>query len=223
MGIMKILKKPEIKYHYKIVFEISIMISLTFLILSFKYFPNIETEKSITFKSQELFRVEDIVQTKIEKLPPPPPKQPVILIQAPSDEVLKDIDIVSSELDLKAEVNPPPPPKRIEKKEVEAEQVYFVAVEEMPEPIGGIAAIQEKIKYPEIAKRAGIEGKVYIKAFVDEEGKVIKVECMKGIGGGCDEVAMEAVKSTKFKPGKQRGKPVKVQVLVPVKFTLKVT
>ena len=90
----------------------------------------------------------------------------------------------------------------------------------MPEPIGGIAAIQSKIVYPEIAKRAGVQGRVFVKAYVDESGNVNKVELIRGIGAGCDEAAMEAVQSVKFKPGKQRGKPVKVQVTVPVLFRL---
>ncbi len=97
---------------------------------------------------------------------------------------------------------------------------YFVAVEEMPEPIGGIQAIQEKIVYPEIAKRAGVEGKVYVLAFVDENGTVTKAQIIKGIGAGCDEAAKEAVLKTKFKPGKQRGTAVKVQVSIPIVFKL---
>ena len=90
----------------------------------------------------------------------------------------------------------------------------------MPEPIGGITEIQKKIIYPEIAKRAGVEGKVYVLAFVDESGTVTDVKLIKGIGAGCDEAAMDAVRKTKFKPGKQRGKPVKVQVSIPVVFKL---
>jgi protein TonB len=110
----------------------------------------------------------------------------------------------------------------VEEKVVEKEEApkYFVAVEEMPEPIGGIKAIQEKITYPEIAKRAGVEGKVYILAFVDENGNVTKAQVLKGIGAGCDEAARDAVLKTKFKPGKQRGTPVKVQVSIPVIFKL---
>ena len=104
--------------------------------------------------------------------------------------------------------------------EKETAPTYFVAVEEMPEPIGGIKAIQEKITYPEIAKRAGVEGKVYILAFVDENGNVTKAQVLKGIGAGCDEAAKDAVLQTKFKPGKQRGTPVKVQVSIPVIFKL---
>jgi TonB family protein len=101
------------------------------------------------------------------------------------------------------------------------EDRYFVAVEQMPEIIGGMKALAEKIHYPETAKRAGIEGKVYVKAFIDEQGNVVKTEIVKGIGGGCDQVAVDAVKKVKFTPGKQRGEPVKVQVMIPIVFKLK--
>ena len=100
-----------------------------------------------------------------------------------------------------------------------AEEIqYFVAVEEMPEPIGGIAAIQRKVVYPTIASAAAVEGRVIINAFVDEYGNVTNTEVVKGIGYGCDEAAVDAIKSTKFKPGKQRGKPVNVRITIPVLF-----
>lgn len=98
--------------------------------------------------------------------------------------------------------------------------MFFVAVEEMPNPIGGIKGIMDKVIYPEIAKRAGVHGRVYIKAFVDEKGKVTRVDVIKGIGAGCDEAAVAAVMATHFNPGKQRGKPVKVQVSIPIRFKL---
>ncbi len=100
------------------------------------------------------------------------------------------------------------------------EGIFFVAVEKMPEPIGGIKAIQENIVYPDIAKRAGIQGRVYVKAYVDSTGRVVKTETIRGIGGGCDEVAEDAVKKIKFIPGTERGKPVGVQVTVPILFKL---
>ena len=115
------------------------------------------------------------------------------------------------------EYSVPPPKEEIDES---AEPVFFVAVEEMPQPIGGLQEIQKKIQYPEIAKRAGVEGKVFVRAFVDEEGNVVNAEIVKGIGGGCDEAALEAILKTKFTPGKQRGKPIKVQVTVPVLFKL---
>jgi TonB family protein len=97
---------------------------------------------------------------------------------------------------------------------------FYVSVEEMPELIGGLKSIQEKIHYPEIAQRAGIEGKVYVLAFIDENGNVVNARVIKGIGAGCDEAALDAVKQVKFIPGKQRGKPVKVQVSIPIVFKL---
>lgn len=97
---------------------------------------------------------------------------------------------------------------------------YFVSVEEMPTPIGGMNAIQSKIKYPEIAKRAGIQGRVYVKAFIDENGSVAQAEVIKGLDGGCSEAALRAVKVTKFTPGRKRGKAVKVQVSIPILFKL---
>jgi len=130
------------------------------------------------------------------------------------------VEIGSTEIDINQQIEAPPPPPKEEKKIVEEEIQYFEVVEEMPEPIGGIEAIQKKIVYPEIAKRAGVEGKVYILAYVDENGNVTKTEVLKGIGAGCDEAAEKAVRETKFKPGKQRGKPVKVKVAVPIIFKL---
>ncbi len=217
---MALVKSPkaDLRAHYKKTFEVSLIISLVFLIVSFKFFPDIKEKKVALEGPQELINMEDIQQTRQENRPPPPPKPP-IPIEAPSEDVLQDIEIQSTELDVNANVSAPPPPPEETKKAAEEPQ-YFVAVEDMPEPIGGIEAIQSKIVYPEIAKRAGVEGKVYVKAFVDENGNVTKVEVQKGIGAGCDEAAMKAVKETKFKPGKQRGKPVKVQVSIPVVFRL---
>lgn len=216
---MKI-KNPiaDLRLKYRKTFEISLILALAIMIVAFKFFPDISSGGVQLDSTQELFTVEDIQQTKQENRPPPPPKPP-IPIEAPSDDVLEDIEIGDTEIDLSQEMEAPPPPPKEEKK-VEEEPTYFVAVEEMPEPVGGIKAIQEKIVYPEIAKRAGVEGKVYILAFVDESGTVTKAQVLKGIGAGCDEAALDAVLKTKFKPGKQRGKPVKVQVSIPVIFKL---
>lgn len=97
---------------------------------------------------------------------------------------------------------------------------YFVMVDKMPEPIDGVRGIQEKIKYPENAKKDGVQGRVYIKAFIDSLGNVAATEILKGLGSGCDEAAIEAVKQTKFIPGALRDKPVGVQVSIPILFKL---
>jgi len=96
----------------------------------------------------------------------------------------------------------------------------FVVVEEQPELIGGLRSIQSRIEYPELARRAGIEGRVIVQFIVDEQGNVVDPHILRGIGGGCDEAALEAVKQAKFEPGKQRGKAVRVQYALPITFEL---
>ena len=97
---------------------------------------------------------------------------------------------------------------------------YLAFAEKMPEPEGGMKAIIQKIEYPQIAKQAGIQGKVFLLAFIDESGTVQDVKVIKGLGGGCSEAAIEAVKKTKFKPGLNKGQPVKVKLSLPIIFKL---
>ncbi len=97
----------------------------------------------------------------------------------------------------------------------EAPQV-FVVVEKMPELIGGLAAIQREIRYPVIAKRAGLEGRVILQFIVDEQGRVSESKVVRGIGGGCDEEALRVLQTVRFRPSTQRGKPVKVKMSLPM-------
>jgi len=159
-------------------------------------------------------------QIQEELLPTPPPKSSSPLEYPPVKFVEYDL-VEENNLteEPKTEYQKPLPPPKEEIKE-EEEPYYFVAVEEMPEPIGGLKSIQGKIIYPEIARRAGIEGKVFVRAYVDETGLVKRAEVIKGIGLGCDEAAMDAVLNTKFNPGKQRGKLIKVQIIIPIVFKL---
>jgi periplasmic protein TonB len=212
-------RKADLIGKYNTTLQISIIISLSIVIIAFKFFPHIQNSKKIMQVPQELFKVEDVsasIQSKT--LPPPPAARPEILVATPSDEVLKDVEIGSSELDVNQQVAPPP--QEMRNSESSEEPQYFVAVEEMPAPIGGIEAIQKNIIYPEIARRAGIEGTVFVMAYLDEHGNVVKTEIVRGMPGGLDEAAIAAVKMTKFTPGKQRGKPVRVKVVIPIKFVL---
>jgi len=113
-----------------------------------------------------------------------------------------------------------PPSEPSESGQKAEDEDYFVVVEDMPELIGGLASIQSEIEYPETAKRAGIEGRVYIQFIVNEEGQVEDPRVIRGIGGGADEAALEAVKKAEFNPGLQRGEPVRVQYSLPVVFRL---
>lgn len=210
--------KYDLKLKYNRTLEISLIISLVFIIAAFKFFPNIQRTVTKIESPQELINVEDIEATRQNEVPPPPPKPPVP-IEAPTDDVLDDIEIQDTDLDVDAVINTPPPPPPVEDDE-ETPPDFFVAVEQLPEPIGGMEGMHSRINYPEIARKAGIEGRVYVRAFVDEKGIVQKVEVLKGIGAGCDDEIVRVVKETRFNPGKQRGKPVKVQVSMSFLFNL---
>jgi protein TonB len=101
----------------------------------------------------------------------------------------------------------------------------FLVVENEPEFLGGkdslYAYIARNIVYPEAAKKEKIEGQVYVSFIVEKDGQVSSVKLLRDIGGGCGEEAIRVVKSMpKWKPGTQRGKPVRVQYHIPLHFIL---
>ena len=107
---------------------------------------------------------------------------------------------------------------KIEEKKVEVP--YLVSVDMMPEPYGGTKEIQRLLVYPQTAVKAEIEGKVFVKAFINDQGVVTRAEIVKGIGYGCDEEAIRVVRMTSFRPGKLNGRYVNVQITIPVLFSL---
>ncbi len=218
---MPLKKTPsaDVKRKTRRYFEFSLLISLFLVIAAFKFFPSLEQKVAIMKASQEIIKIDDVANTRQESKPPPPPRPP-IPIESPNADALPDFDI--EELDINAPAAPPtaPPVKKDDGNAVDEEAQYFDAVEEMPAIIGGLASIQERLTYPELAIRAGIEGPVTILAYVDRNGNVVKAEVMRGIGGGCDEIAMQEVLKAKFSPGKQRGVPVNTKVSVRLRFTL---
>jgi TonB family protein len=109
-------------------------------------------------------------------------------------------------------------------KDVQNENIYTV-VEKMPSYPGGdearIKFFTENIKYPQEARQKGITGTVFVTYIVEEDGSVTNVKILRGIGSGCDEEALRVVSSMpKWNPGMQRGKPVRTQFNMPIKFSL---
>jgi periplasmic protein TonB len=109
-------------------------------------------------------------------------------------------------------------PKPVLKKEIPVDETYYVAVDMMPEPFGGMESLQKNVSYPEQARKESIFGKVFVKAFINENGEVTRAEIVKGLGYGCDEEALWAVKSARFRPGKKNGNRVKVQYTLSITF-----
>ncbi len=98
---------------------------------------------------------------------------------------------------------------------------YYTKADVMPEPVGGLQTILNKLVYSPEAKKNKIKGIVEVLADIDEYGEVNYAKVIKGIGYGCDESAKIAVFYTQFKPGTIKGKPVKVEVVIPVEFNFK--
>ena len=93
-------------------------------------------------------------------------------------------------------------------------------VDVLPEPIGGLEQMIKNVVYPQSAKEAGIEGKVFVKVIIDEQGNVTETEVIKSVDKDCDKAAMDAIKKTKFTPGMKDNKPVKTEVTIPIMFKL---
>lgn len=95
--------------------------------------------------------------------------------------------------------------------------MYLIVAEEYPKPLGGLQEIQNRLKKPENVKNK-LTGVVVVRAFIDDHGYVTKTEIVKSLAKEYDEAAAEAVGKTAFQPGKLEGKPVNVQITVPVSF-----
>ncbi|PKO97844.1 MAG: hypothetical protein CVU14_09205 [Bacteroidetes bacterium HGW-Bacteroidetes-9] len=105
------------------------------------------------------------------------------------------------------------------------EQEIFTVVEESPQYPGGEEArvkfLQDNLRYPDKAREDGIQGTVYISFVVETDGAITDIRVLRGIGSGCDEEAVRAIKKMpRWIAGKQRGKPVRVQFNMPIVFTL---
>lgn len=166
----------------------------------------------------------DIQQTQQETTPPPPPppvKEVEVLNVVEDDVETETIEISSEDNDADTVVIAPPV-----QAEEEEEEVVFVIVETMPEFPGGQQALfkylSENVKYPAIAQENGIQGRVICQFVVNKDGAIVDVEVVRSGGDpSLDKEALRVIKSMpKWKPGKQRGKAVRVKYTVPVNFRL---
>jgi protein TonB len=221
MNLIK-LKKPEADLYrnHNLYLQVGAITTLLLFIALFKVDIRVEREALFVPIAQEIVEVEEIIHTEQEQRPPPPPR-PSAPVEVPNDEIVVDeILDLDTELRFDDPINMPPPAPPTATKEVEEEPEVFVVVERMPELIGGLESLQKNIVYPEIARLAGIEGRVMVSFVIDEKGNVLNPVVVRGIGGGCDEAAVNAVKKAKFVPGMQRGMPVRVRFTLPITFRL---
>jgi protein TonB len=219
MGVRKN-ESADLQHSYPIYIETGLVLALLLLILAFRVDIRRESNFQLVMEEQEVVQMEEILQTEQRMQPPPPPRPPVP-VEVPNDAIIEDepIDLDAS-LDLDEVLSVSAPPPALESEEVEEEREIFIVVEERPQLIGGLAALQNAVEYPEFAKKAGIEGTVFVQFVVDENGMVQDAQVTRGVHRLLDEAALKAIQSIRFTPGKQRGRPVKVQMSLPVRFRL---
>lgn len=217
-------KSTDLRKSYHIRLELGLILSLLIFVLLFNidFYPQDKEELPVISEREEVV-IDEVIQTKQKEIAPPPPK-PLVPVTVPNDEVISDeILDIDAELDLyeSAEIPIKPPAQEATEESEEEEPEVFVVVEQMPVLIGGLKKLQEEISYPQLAKEAGIQGRVIVEFIIDEEGNVTNPRVIRGIGGGCDEEALRVVSKAKFIPGKQRGRPVKIKYALPVVFVLR--
>ena len=208
---------------------IYVLMGLVF-VLSLVYVALEWTEKEVTkYEVADMdFLIEeeiDIQQTSQETPPPPPPPavQEVEVLNVVEDNVETETIEVTTEETEQEVVIAAPVEAPVEEEE---EEVVFVIVESMPEFPGGQQALfkylSENVKYPVIAQENGIQGRVICQFVVNKDGSIVDVEVVRSGGDpSLDKEAIRVIKSMpKWKPGKQRGKPVRVKYTVPVNFKL---
>ena len=202
---------------YKKGIEISLILVLLLIIAAFKFAPDTQKTEMIKENGQELFFVSDITPSRQIQQPPPP--RPPVLVETASADQMEDIILSSTEIDENDPVpvinHPPEPPKDND------EFVPFAELESEPSIVGGIESLIKKIHYTELARRAEIEGTVVIEIIINKKGDVEDAKIIRSLNSGLDEIALQAVKSTRFIPGMQRDKPVKVKMTIPIKFKLR--
>ena len=197
-------------------FQIGLAVTLLAILIAFEWKSYDKSNYNLGDLNLDDMEEEIIPITRQEVKPPPPPPPPPEIIEIVEDEVEieKELEIEETETDEDEIIE-------IE----EDDEEFFMVVENMPEfPVGDLGLmkfIQKNVRYPAIAKEYNITGKVYVSFIVDKQGNVTNVKIVRGVDKNLDAEALRVVSSLpKYKPGKQRGKPVRVMFTIPINFTL---
>lgn len=227
---MELKKSPKADLENKrnIFVQIGLVISLGVTLLAFEWTTRVEQAASLGSVVQQDVEDEIIPITRQEEVKPPPPPPPpkvveVLTIVDDDTEIEEELDIEDTEADDNTVIDVAPVIQQ-EAEEEEESEVFFI-VENMPEFPGGELALRKfianAIKYPVIAQENGIQGKVYVNFVVDKDGAVTNARIARGVDASLDKEALRVVNSLpKWKPGMQRGKPVRVSYTVPISFVL---
>ena len=226
-GVIEV-KKTRVKSsksYASLISSISLCLSLLMIIWAFELkFQERTAVVDLSGNEGQFEDILDIPQTEQIQKPPVQVQIPKI-IEVSNEEIVENIQI---DLDIEMTQD-----TRIEEviitqfAEVQDEKAdeIFTIVEQQPQPSGGFKAFYDyvgaNLSYPARASRMGIEGRVFVEFIVEKDGSLSDIRVVKGIGGGCDEEAIRVITgSPKWIPGKQRGNPVRVRMVMPIVFKL---
>lgn len=225
---MEVKKSPKADLENKkaVFMQIGLVVVLALVLIAFEW-KTTDVDASKFNMIDEVAAEEEIVpitrQEEVTPPPPPPPPRVTDVLNIVDDDVELDeeLDIQDTEIDENTEIEFD---VSLEEEESDDAAVFFI-VEEMPEFPGGDAELRkyiaQSVKYPVIAQENGIQGRVYVQFVVGTDGGVTQVKVARGVDPNLDKEAIRVVQSMpKWKPGKQRGKAVKVSYTVPINFVL---
>lgn len=206
-------------------FQLGLIISISAALAAFEW--KTADNRNIILPTRTSLEPEtEIVEIFTEKKPDiPKPAITTLLKEVDNNaEDLPDIEI-KTEIDPDEKIEPWKLPELTPEHTDTGEPEIFVVAETMPEFPGGYAALMKYLsdntKYPPAAREAGITGTVYITFVVETDGSISSVAVLRGVSGGCTEESLRVVSEMpQWNPGKQRGKPVRVSMNLPVKFML---
>lgn len=216
-----------------LIFSFSLAVSLTLIIMAFEWeWKKTELQHLIVLPDDnvisELIEIPPTYQNPVPVpiLPPPQSKTTAVLIEIQDNELLAEASesvldqgtLTESHIEKISITHQP------EEKEIGDE--IFLIVEAPAQFIGGEVALLKFIKsnlvYPKTAKRMGVEGQVFVKAVIEKDGSVSNAHVIRGISSACDQEAVRVVHSLpKWIPGKQRGRPVRTHIVIPIMFKLR--
>ncbi len=215
--------KSDVRRYSALFFNVGLVAALGLVLMAFEW-------KSITPITDITPDDLDSDWTELLDIPPtahiPPPPPPVVspvINEMPDEEKIEEIKVI---IDLDPVETDDNSLVFVEEPKAEEAEVVFDIVEEFPKFNNAgqeefLRYVSSKLNYPSQARRMGIEGKVFVRFIVDRTGKMTDIEVVRGIGAGCDEEVLRVLNAAPaWQPGKQRGVPVNVRMMIPVTFRL---
>ncbi|MDR2928830.1 MAG: energy transducer TonB [Cytophagaceae bacterium] len=227
---MEVKKSPKADLENKktVFMQIGLVVVLSIILVAFEWTStDVKIDMSLLDAAVEV-EEEIIPITRQEELkpPPPPPPAPTDILNIVDDDVEleEDLEIFDTEMDMTREFDMNITDMGNEEEDRQDTEV-FVIVEEMPEFPGGDEALTRylasSMKYPVIAQENGIQGRVYVQFVINQNGEVTNAVVVRGVDSSLDREALRVVQAMpKWKPGKQRNRPVRVSYTVPINFVL---